>query len=173
MSFLPVIDALKTSTLYQKACLILHLTALVFHTVGFSCPNWAHDGRNNSGLWRRCQFLLFRTFCFEVLSQDDVEGWLRATQFFETVGLIAIAVAAVILFLSLIVQSLRNKKIVTIVNALACFVAFGTIIVGAIIFASRSNSSYLSWAFALCIVGAILEGVAGALILVGTFATRS
>ncbi|XP_046560918.1 uncharacterized protein LOC124269963 [Haliotis rubra] len=100
--------------------------------------------------------------------------WLRATQFFETVGLIAIGIAAVILFLSLVVQSLRNKKLVTILNALTCFVAFGTIIVGAIIYASRSNnSSYLSWAFALCIVGAILEGVAGTLILVGSFATRS
>ncbi|XP_067664595.1 uncharacterized protein [Haliotis asinina] len=174
MNFLPVVDALQTSTIYQKVCLLLHLIAFVFHIVGFFCPNWSHNGRRNSGLWRECQFVLFTTFCNDVLDRDDVEDWLRATQFFETIGLIAIGIAAAILFLSLVLQSLRNKKIVTILNALTCFVACGTIIVGAIIYASRGyNRSYLSWAFALCIVGAILEGVAGVLILVGSFANRS
>ncbi|XP_071101199.1 uncharacterized protein [Haliotis cracherodii] len=156
-------------SIWIKVCMILIPLGGLCHLIGFASPYWISALTTHIGIWKSCS----GSICIDWLDTRAVAGWLRATQFFETVGLIAIAVAAVILFLSLIVQSLRNKKIVTIINALACFVAFGTIIVGAIIFASRSNSSYLSWAFALCIVGAILEGVAGALILVGTFATRS
>ncbi|XP_048251478.1 uncharacterized protein LOC124139479 isoform X2 [Haliotis rufescens] len=100
-------------------------------------------------------------------------GWLRATQFFETAGLIAIAVAVVLLFLSIFLQAFKDKTIVTIINAIACFGASGSIIIGAIIYGSQEGvAQYLSWAFALCIVGGILEGVAGALIIVGTFVIR-
>ncbi|XP_067666178.1 uncharacterized protein [Haliotis asinina] len=121
-----------------------------------------------------CGTCMLSTFPAAIVWNSDrvTCAWLRATQFFETAGLIAIGVAAVFLFLSIFGQSLRDKKIITIINALACFGACGAIIIGAIIYGSQNGVvDYLSWAFALCIVGAIMEGVAGALLIVGTFAT--
>ncbi|XP_067664596.1 uncharacterized protein [Haliotis asinina] len=157
-------------SIWIKVCMILIPLGGLCHLIGFASPYWISTYRTNMGIWKSC----VNSICIDWLDSSFVPDWLRATQFFETIGLIAIGIAAAILFLSLVLQSLRNKKIVTILNALTCFVACGTIIVGAIIYASRGyNRSYLSWAFALCIVGAILEGVAGVLILVGSFANRS
>ncbi|XP_046583942.1 uncharacterized protein LOC124291078 isoform X1 [Haliotis rubra] len=161
---------LSSTSIWVKVCLVLIPLGGLFHLIGFASPYWVNDGTNNSGLWRLCT----NTVCIDFLHPGiTLQGWLRATQFFETVGLIAIAAAAVLLFLSIFVQALKDKKIITIINALACFGACGTIIIGAIIYGSQDRPvAYLSWAFALCIVGAIMEGVAGALIILGTFAAR-
>ncbi|XP_046583943.1 uncharacterized protein LOC124291078 isoform X2 [Haliotis rubra] len=160
---------LSSTSIWVKVCLILIPLGGLFHLIGFASPYWVKAGLSHSGLWRACT----RT-CIDYLDYPALlPGWLRATQFFETVGLIAIAAAAVLLFLSIFVQALKDKKIITIINALACFGACGTIIIGAIIYGSQDRPvAYLSWAFALCIVGAIMEGVAGALIILGTFAAR-
>ncbi|XP_046560933.1 uncharacterized protein LOC124269977 isoform X2 [Haliotis rubra] len=160
---------LSSTSIWVKVCLILIPLGGLLHLIGYASPYWVKVGIDHSGLWRTCT-----TICVDYLDyQESLAGWLRATQFFETVGLIAIAAAAVLLFLSIFVQAFKDKKIITIINALACFGACGTIIIGAIIFGSQNLLvAYLSWAFALCIAGAIMEGVAGALIIAGTFATR-
>ncbi|XP_067664597.1 uncharacterized protein [Haliotis asinina] len=148
-------------------CLVLIPLGGLFHLIGFASPYWIKVGTVHGGIWRICTKV-----CTDYVDfPGSLPGYLLATQFFETVGLIAIGAAAVLLFLSIFVEALKGKKIITIINALACFGACGAIIVGAIIYGSRLLY-YFSWAFALCIVGAIMEGVAGALLIVGTFATR-
>ncbi|XP_067666179.1 uncharacterized protein [Haliotis asinina] len=160
---------LSSVSVWVKACLALIPLGGLFHLIGFASPYWIMAGSAHSGIWQLCN----NGVCISYLdARLTLTAWLRATQFFETAGLIAIGVAAVFLFLSIFGQSLRDKKIITIINALACFGACGAIIIGAIIYGSQNGVvDYLSWAFALCIVGAIMEGVAGALLIVGTFAT--
>ncbi|XP_046362519.1 uncharacterized protein LOC124139481 [Haliotis rufescens] len=162
---------LSSVSIWIKVCLVLVPLGGLFHLIGFASPYWISSVLGYSGIWRFCDKRGILV-CFEYLD-IPLQGWLRATQFFETAGLIAIAAAITLLFLSIFVQALKDKKIVTIINALACFAASGSIIIGAIIYGSQEGvAQYLSWAFALCIVGGILEGVAGALIIVGTFVIR-
>ncbi|XP_071101212.1 uncharacterized protein [Haliotis cracherodii] len=160
---------LSSVSIWIKVCLVLVPLGGLFHLIGFASPYWVSTVLVYAGIWRTCNALL----CIDFLDAAVLPGSLRATQFFETAGLIAIAAAITLLFLSIFVQALKDKKIVTIINALACFAASGSIIIGAIIYGSQEGvAQYLSWAFALCIVGGILEGVAGALIMVGTFVIR-
>ncbi|XP_041361784.1 uncharacterized protein LOC121377760 isoform X2 [Gigantopelta aegis] len=108
---------------------------------------------------------------YPVYEMVHIKGWLRATQFFETVGLILIGAAGILLILTILVQMFRDKKIFSILNAILCFAAAGCIFVGVIIYGTQDGiSTYLSWAFGLCIVGGILVGVAGVLLIVSAVA---
>ncbi|XP_071101223.1 uncharacterized protein [Haliotis cracherodii] len=163
---------LSSVSIWIKVCLVLVPLGGLFHLIGFASPYWVSAVLGHSGIWRFCNIAV----CIDYLDaafSARLQGWLRATQFFETVGLIVIAVAVVLLFLSIFLQAFKDKTIITIINAIACFAASGSIIIGAIIYGSQEGlAQHLSWAFALCIVGGILEGVAGALIIVGTFVIR-
>ncbi|XP_041360855.1 uncharacterized protein LOC121377062 isoform X1 [Gigantopelta aegis] len=153
---------------YAKGSLVLILLGCLLDVIGFGSPYWISAPGQHQGLWKLC----ISDICYDLLNaRQYLPGWLRATQFFETVGLILIGAAGILLILTILVQMFRDKKIFPILNAILCFAAAGCIFVGVIIYGTQDGfSSYLSWAFALCIVGGILVGVAGVLLIVSAVA---
>ncbi|XP_041360856.1 uncharacterized protein LOC121377062 isoform X2 [Gigantopelta aegis] len=159
---------LSSISVFVKVCLILIPLGALLHLIGFASPYWFSVLIIHSGIWRVCNT---NGKCADYLDSSNLPGWLRATQFFETVGLILIGAAGILLILTILVQMFRDKKIFPILNAILCFAAAGCIFVGVIIYGTQDGfSSYLSWAFALCIVGGILVGVAGVLLIVSAVA---
>nr|KAG5699900.1 hypothetical protein BaRGS_018199 [Batillaria attramentaria] len=95
--------------------------------------------------------------------------YIRATQFFETVGLLSAIVSFVLLLLGVCIATCRDRRILPILSAICAIGAAGCILLGCIIFGAKDvEKHHLSWAFALTIVGGIFFGVAGVLILIAT-----
>lgn len=156
----------------------------LFFLIGFCAPYWhLHKWENRVGgekrsiyygIWRYCiEEQKYRAspydFCYNMVSTTYGVDYVRATQFFETVGFLAALVSLVLLILAVCIVSCKNRKILPILSAVFSIVAAGCILLGAIIFGAQDYEKYyLSWAFALTIIGGIFFGVAGVLILVAT-----
>ncbi|XP_025091382.1 uncharacterized protein LOC112562362 isoform X1 [Pomacea canaliculata] len=156
---------------------------LLLHIIGFAVPQW-HDQewmtserylvRVTYGLWRYCYNSWHRRsmdpeVCTSIVDSQYDRGYTRATQFFETVGLIAAIASIVLLLLGVCVATCRDRRILPILSGICSIAAAGCILLGTVIFgANDAEEDHLSWAFALCIVGGIFFGVAGVLIIVAS-----
>jgi len=139
------------------------------------------EGEEHMGLWRYCHDIKVwfgarphtKTHiqnCGNLLGTagQRLIGELRATQFFETAGFLAILPAILLLVLGVCIESCKDRRILPILSAVCCLASAGCIIIGSIIFGSYAfYKDYLSWSFAVTIVGGILFGVSGVLIIVG------
>ncbi|XP_025091383.1 uncharacterized protein LOC112562362 isoform X2 [Pomacea canaliculata] len=154
----------------------------LFHLIAFTAPHWrrsynvtaSNASANISyGIWRQCLLPRFRlqrgTSDEDRCGPFPLTGYTRATQFFETVGLIAAIASIVLLLLGVCVATCRDRRILPILSGICSIAAAGCILLGTVIFgANDAEEDHLSWAFALCIVGGIFFGVAGVLIIVAS-----
>ncbi|KAL8580177.1 hypothetical protein ACOMHN_059150 [Nucella lapillus] len=159
----------------------------LFHTLGLASPYWhEHEevtfgkrSRTNYGLWRWCvEEERYRNipydYCFSMLDGGQYDrDYIRATQFFETVGFLAAIASIILLLLGVCITSCRDKRILPILAGIAAAGAAGCIILGCIIFGAKDyEKPHLSWAFALAIVGGIFYGLAGVLVFVATLVMK-
>ncbi|KAK3789686.1 hypothetical protein RRG08_034899 [Elysia crispata] len=189
--------------IFIKISLILLVIGLIIFVIGFGAPYWIkvdldveptlldryyYRGNVHSGLWSTCEdyerwaseVRTSRRYrvdeCFAFLGHTDryvMSDELRATQFFETIGLIGLVATIVTLLLGVCVESLKGQRIVAIVAALFCLASAGSIILGTIIYGSKEViKDSLSWAFALTVVSGIFFIVIGIIIVVGAIVNK-
>jgi len=139
------------ATLFVKVSVILLPIAFLLDLIGIATSYWvswpAYGYNYHSGLW----------------DFYNEPSWLEATQAFEVLGFIAGLAALVLIILYIFVPATSGKRIVFILTLVMCFAAAGCIILGIVIYGSKS--SHLSWSFALCTIAGIIFGVAGVLLL--------
>ncbi|KAK7092011.1 uncharacterized protein [Littorina saxatilis] len=163
-----------------KIAFVVFGLGFLFFLFGFSSPYWhlmewvdhGHPRTTYYGLWKHCQEQArYRSlpydFCFSLISGDYARDYIRAAQFFETVGFLTALVSLIILLLSICIGSCQNRRILPILSAITAFAAAGCIILGCIIFGAKDEEkNNLSWAFALTLVGGILFAIVGVIVLV-------
>ncbi|RUS88918.1 hypothetical protein EGW08_003357 [Elysia chlorotica] len=181
-----------------KVSLICLIIGLIIFVIGYAAPYWSkfdleaapsvidrhyYRGTVHAGLWETCEDYerwsseqgrgrRYRIDeCFSFLGHPDkhpISKELRAAQFIETLGLIGVVATITILLLELCVDSLKGKRIVSIIAALCCLASGGCILLGTIVYGSQDAiTDSLSWAFALTIVSGVLFVIIGIVILVG------
>lgn len=179
-----------------KIAFVVLAVGLIIFLVGFGSPYWYYreiyqspygrrgmymEGEEHMGLWKYCHDFyswarnrqsakVHVQSCGNLLgtAETRLNDELRATQFFETAGFLAILPAILLLVLSVFIDSCKERRILPILSAVFALLSAGCIIIGAIIFgATDLFKDYLSWAFALSIVGGVLFGVSGVLIIIG------
>ncbi|GFS27789.1 hypothetical protein ElyMa_005304400 [Elysia marginata] len=137
-----------------KISLIFLVICLILFVIGYASPYWEerefelepslldrhyYIGTENSGLWTFCQDYerwnsaqrrgrrLAVDECYAILAQrPNISGELRATQLFETLGLIGVVVSIVFLLVSLCVESGSVQRVLPIIASLFCL-ASGTV----------------------------------------------
>ncbi|GFO04449.1 protein fan [Plakobranchus ocellatus] len=148
-----------------------------------------YKGTRHTGLWLYCDVYdrwdgrspnrkvgrVHVDECREFLAYDHltITSELRATQFFETMGLIGLVATFVLLMLGLCMESCHDRRILPIIASVLCLASAGSIILGTIIYGSaEAHQDYLSWAFALTIVSGVIFVVTGFIILVGAIVNK-
>ncbi|KAK7487363.1 hypothetical protein BaRGS_00021452, partial [Batillaria attramentaria] len=115
----------------MKIAFALMGVAFLFFVLGFCAPYWhLHEwvdmGRTQKvyyGLWKWCvEEQKYRQlpydFCFSTISEQYGRDYIRATQFFETVGLLSAIVSFVLLLLGVCIATCRDRRILPILSAI-------------------------------------------------------
>lgn len=172
----------RNSTLLSKVVFGLSILGLLLHLIGFytiswsvrsyvekvnAYPNGNIAAKDYTSLWKVCTATMYM---FQCESSNNSASWFVATQIFETLGLIEVVAALVLIILYVFVPTTSGRRVVLILNICVCFAAAGCIILGIIIYGSNAKGS-LSWSFALCTVAGIIFGICG-IILVIDMVTR-
>ncbi|XP_022308364.2 uncharacterized protein LOC111114360 isoform X1 [Crassostrea virginica] len=195
-------ETFSNSSIFLKICMILTPLQTLVYIIGFSTEHWVKSKISSSidfggstgnflqsksslqftgvssdqGLWK------VETCFLNQCSTGDipyVDGWLHATRFFATIGLIGFLVTTVGVFVCLFVTELSQRRILHILTTL---LAAGTgvfVVVAVVIYGINYNNPDQriltldkdpNWSFGLCVAALILDIIAT--ILLALNATR-
>lgn len=94
------------------------------------------------------------------LKRNGWEDWYRATQAFECIGLICLAMALLIMVLFVFVDRMRKRSPLLAV-IFFCFAAVIAMVIGFLIFGIKLEGYDIGWSMGLAIAGCVLTFVAG------------
>ncbi|CAI9723971.1 XP_029637759.1uncharacterized protein LOC115213003 isoform X2 [Octopus vulgaris] len=148
------------------ALAFLSLGLLLF-IIGFSTSHWVVYGHQHTGLWEK--FFCTHRVCYEVsaVSRHNAD-WFKACQALETLGLIALLLAFIILFLYMFVETCRGRNALLAIM-ICTFAGVAFIIIGVIIFNTKKAGSLyeIGWSMGLAIAGAVFAFIAGVMVVLG------
>ncbi|XP_078333079.1 uncharacterized protein LOC111114360 isoform X2 [Crassostrea virginica] len=187
-----LLETFSTSSIFLKICMVLMPLQTLIYMIGFSTDYWVKKNVSSinlgsignvdisfkvyEGLWKvqSCVINQCATADF-----PNIEGWLHATRFFATIGLIGFLVTTVGVFVCLFVTELSQRRILHILTTL---LAAGTgvfVVVAVVIYGINYNNPDQriltldkdpNWSFGLCVAALILDIIAT--ILLALNATR-
>lgn len=140
---------------------------LLLFVIGFSTNYWAVRNPNHLGLWQ--SHMCYRYGCrdFSNVSSNNAD-WFKACQALETLGLIALLLAFIILFLYMFVESCRGRNALMAIM-MCTFAGVAFVIIGIIIFNTKKGYQMynIGWSMGLAIAGAIFSFIAGIMVVMG------
>ncbi|GAB1608415.1 uncharacterized protein LOC115213003 [Argonauta hians] len=138
---------------------------LLLFVIGFASPHWADYDEQHTGLWKG--YFCYITGCKDVTRiHTNNPDWFKATQALETLGLIALLLAFIILFLYMCVESCRGRNALMAVM-ISIFAGVAFIIIGVIIFSTKNHSFTIGWSMGVAIAGAVFSFIAGVMVVMG------
>lgn len=158
----------NTSSIFIKVAFVCVLLATLLFIIGFATVSWMVYDQYHTydtydyGLWR-VKHCGRRNSCSNY--GTPTQDWMRATQAFECMGLISLAVAVIITVLFVFVDKMR-KRSPLIAIIIFCFVAVACMIIGFIIFGTKLSSADVGWSMGVAIAGCILTFVAGVMCVI-------
>ncbi|CAE1309564.1 unnamed protein product [Acanthosepion pharaonis] len=110
-----------------------------------------------------------QTMCrdYNAVSANTAD-WFKACQALETLGLIALLLAFIILFLYMFVESCRGRNALMAIM-MCTFAGVAFVVIGVIIFNTKKGYQMYSigWSMGLAIAGAIFSFIAGIMVVMG------
>nr|XP_022330142.1 uncharacterized protein LOC111128677 [Crassostrea virginica] len=179
-----VVDGFKSASIFGKISFILLFIASFCIVIAFTCTGWAESNENfgggsqiHWGLWRRCTEDEVNTAPCSPLD-GWANDWWAFTQAASCFGFFGILVSFFLVILYLFVGSCKGNGEVATGAAILCLLTGVIQLVGCIVFGVEFDDVYydrgtgasywefwLSYAFGLAIVAALLEIVAGVLLI--------
>ncbi|CAG2216689.1 unnamed protein product [Mytilus edulis] len=139
------------------AALVLVILALVLHVIGFSAPYWYFQKfaktESYSGLWSVC--VAISGGSTECSNGSNLPAWLVGVQAMETLGLVLIVAALVVLLVTMF--CLKTKMFLKYIVIALLISAAVCILIGVIIYGAEAGSpttDHLHFAFAFVIIAA-------------------
>ncbi|XP_052713862.1 uncharacterized protein LOC128187469 [Crassostrea angulata] len=176
------IDTFCDSPIECRACLLLTTIAWFLHTfLSYGTDIWVElsEGptESNQGLWNHCSKTLSNTdiTCRESVTNfleyrnQDVPGWLHATRFFQSIGLLMSLASVVSSIFCTFVNITDRKTNAQVAAAVMNFVTAGSMLIGISIYGGQYRyvtwlkGYHLSWSFAFSILAGIAHLVSGAI----------
>lgn len=180
----------NTASVWIKVALFCLVLSVVLFVIGFATISWmSNDGRDyhgygwtdDWGLWRRktCEYrrgCLSEKLNTRVLTFYGLEDSHRAVQAFESMGLICIAMALLIMLLFVFIDRMR-KRSPLIAIIVFTFAAVVFMVIGFIVMATQFDSDdyrrrrgmiSLSphWSMWIAIVGCVLAFISGVMCVI-------
>lgn len=179
-----VVDGFKSASIFGKIAFILLAVASFCITIAFTCTGWGESNENAGGgfqmhwgLWRRCTEEETSTSPCSPLDGWANDWWAFA-QAASCFGFFGILVSFFLVILYLFVDSCKGNGEVATGAAILCLVTGVIQLIGCIVFGVEFDDVYydrtvggakwefwLSYAFGMAIVAALLEIVAGVLLI--------
>eukprot|EP00105_Crassostrea_gigas_P033968 XP_019918116.1 PREDICTED: uncharacterized protein LOC105344629 [Crassostrea gigas] len=176
------IDTFCDSPKECRACLLLTTIAWFLHTfLSYGTDSWVElsEGptESNQRLWNHCSKTLSNTdiTCRESVSyflmyrNQDVPGWLHATRFFQSIGLLMSLASFVSSLCCTFVNITDRKRHAQVAAAVINFVTASSMLIGISIYGGQYRYEtwlkgyHLSWSFAFSILAGIAHLVSGAI----------
>ncbi|KAL8619788.1 hypothetical protein ACOMHN_025874 [Nucella lapillus] len=163
---MPVRDLRSLSTWMKLALVFLSLGVLLF-VVGFATESWMvsrgyvdrYHTKLHKGLWKHKDCTRSRCTSYSYGAMEDFE---RATQAMESIGLVSMLLAFLLLLLYVFVDSCRRREAM-LATIFFIFGAVVAMVIGFIIFATKweERGLEIGWSLGVAIAGCILTFVAG------------
>lgn len=176
------IDTFCDSPKGSRACFFITTIAWFLHTfLSYGTDNWAElsEGptESNQGLWNHCSKSLSNTdiTCRESVSyflmyrNQDVPGWLHATRFFQSIGLLVSLASVVSSLCCTFVNITDRKRDAQVAAAVINFFTAGSMLIGISIYGGQYRyvtwlkGYHLSWSFAFSILTGVAHLLSGAI----------
>ncbi|XP_014771018.1 uncharacterized protein LOC106869694 isoform X1 [Octopus bimaculoides] len=162
----------SSASKWMKIALASHFFGTLMFLVGFSTYAWLQETLKGNtisvGLWktRSCD-RNGGCITFDSVSSHS-QDWFKACQALEILGLIALLLAFIILFLYMFVETCRGRNALLAIM-ICTFAGVAFIIIGVIIFNTKKGSSLyeIGWSMGLAIAGAVFAFIAGVMVVLG------
>jgi len=121
-------------------------SAMILYSVGFVTTSWSCKDNKHSGLWQECA----------AGERPQGSNWLISARVFASLGLVAVAVAFILITIYMI-DGVLQKSIVSLFLALISLTAGVFIIVSVTVYGVHSNpKGKLSWSFYSALLSGLL-----------------